>query len=190
MLRPFFLALTLFTLQPTATIAADTQPSVIHVSDRLPSLSTVKQTMSMIWNWVSTLFNNIVNKLGLRRMPPVLKEMYATRVQREHAFAQKYLSKNIPAPIAHIAGVLDRMEEDYKKCRSLLHTEDDPMVRKSLNQEIDKIDTEVDVYMDSVEEQINEADEHAFKTRNAELVKFIQVLKTRSFLELMLDDIA
>lgn len=190
MLRPFLLVLTLFTLQPTVTIAAEAPPSVVHVSDRLPSLSTVKQTMNMIWDWVSNLFSGVLSKLGLRRMPPVLKEMYATRVQRERSFAQKYIEQNIPATIANIAGVLDRMEEDYKQCRSLLRTEDDPTIRKSLNQEIDKIDTEVDVYMDSVEEQINEADEQAFKTRNAQVVKFIQVLKTRSFLELMLDDIA
>lgn len=186
MLRPLLLLLTLTTATPTMTHAAS--PTVTHVSDRLPSLSTVKQTMTLIWDWISSLFSGLLNKLGLRRIPPVLKEMYATRVAREQAFAQKYVSKDIPANIAAIAGVLDRMEQDYKKCRALLHTESSPEVRASLRQEVDKIDLEVDVYMDSVDDQIDAADEQAFKQRNVPLIKFIQVLKTRSFLELMLDE--
>lgn len=187
MIRSLILMLTLWTALPTICHAtpADT-PAHIATHTRIPTLQSIAQTFSDAWNWVTSLFSNLFSKLVIRNVPSVLKELYATRVAREKGYAQTYITQGIPDDIATIAGTLDRMEEDFRTCRTALSSERDPSSERSLLQELDRIDDEVDDYMDRVQPLIEKYEEKAFSKRNSQLFKFLQVLQSRAFVVEML----
>ena len=80
------------------------------------------------------------------------------------------------------------MEEDFTACRMALKTANDEGIETALYQEIKRIDDAVDEYMDKVQPVVDEYEDRAFKKRDITLVKFMQVLQSRSFLEQMLDN--
>lgn len=118
---------------------------------------------------------------------PLVRELTASRDAREQTYTQKYVDQNIHADVAQIAAVLDRMEDDYKQLKTATGTEKDESVCTKLKAEMQRIDDEVDDYMDSVSHILKRHKEKAFRRRNSHLFNFIQTMQSREFLIQMLD---
>lgn len=187
-MKSLLFALLLFAT-PNMTLATAPTTTTPTVADhkRLPTATGVWTTIKNSWQWCVNLFLGVFSKLGMRKMPSILKEMYATRVEREKKHTQQYIKIGIPQKVATIAGTLDRMEEDFTSCRTALKSADDDEIEASLYKEIKRIDDGVDTYMEKVGPIIDEYETLAFKKRDTQLIKFMQILQSRSFLEQLLD---
>mgnify|MGYP000208999579 FL=1 len=131
-MKSFFFALLLFfTHQPTLAAPTAATDSPVATHERLPTATGVWTTLKNAWQWCVDLFFGVFSKLGMRKIPPMLKDMYATRVEREKKYMQKYLKMGIPEEVAAVASTLDRMEEDFTACRTALKTADDDELEAS-----------------------------------------------------------
>lgn len=118
--------------------------------------------------------------------PPLIRELCASRTQREDAHTQKYVKQGIVKDIAHIAAVCDRMEEDYKQLKAAVQDEKSEAARAKLKDAMQQIDDEVDIYLDSVAPTLNRHKDKAFRRMNMKLLNFVQTLQSREFLVEML----
>jgi hypothetical protein len=187
MIRSLVLIIALCNLTPLLSqVHSDDAPAHVATHKRLPTWQSITHTIAAAWNWITNIFTGMFSKLVIRNIPPFLKELYATRVTREEKYAQTYITQEIPEELARAAGTLDRMEEDYKMCRARLTSDVDPSLERSLLREVDRIDDDVDAYMEQIQPLIEKYDQEAFHKKKMKLFKFLQILQSRSFVVEML----
>lgn len=175
----------------TASLLATNTPVMAAAPSPRTSLPTLAQATSWVtnaWHEVVTMWQNVLHKLGWRQVPPIVTQLYATRVTREDRFTKHYQDTGIPPDLARIAGVLDRMEDDFSTLKKELATTTNEHAATSLRREIQDIDDNVDRYMDSVQEVIDAHEHAAFTKKKSALFQFIQVLQSRSFLTQLLEN--
>jgi|GEM_PF-4512389 len=149
------------------------------ITSYLPSLSGE----SFIARWG----RKILSFFGWTPDVPLIKELEKTKKEREEAFAQKHRDAKIPAGIATIAGVFNRMEDDVKQLRAAKEATHDPSFKKAYKEAIDKIDEDVDTYMLEVRKTLHSAQDKAFRAKKIGLFSFIQQLLASEFMLEMLD---